>query len=80
VKKKMKKGETFPFTKASGWLYLGGVMKTQNTTNNETVTLIAELMAGWNTIEARAKKKFPRANAEELYEICKGAMDHALGR
>jgi hypothetical protein len=56
-------------------------MKTHNTTNsNETVTLIAELMAGWNTIEAKAKLQFPGANAEEIYEICKGAMNYALGR
>ena len=53
-------------------------MKT-NETKNETVSLIAELMAGWNTIEAAAKKQFPHADKEELYEICKGAMNHALG-
>lgn len=59
-------------------------MKTNTTSNenenkNETVSLIAELMAGWNTIEAAAKKQFPHADKEELYEICKGAMNHALG-
>ena len=57
-------------------------MKTNTTkteTKNETVSLIAELMAGWNTIEAAAKKQFPHADKEELYEICKGAMNHALG-
>ena len=40
---------------------------------------IVEMMAGWNTIEAAAKLQFPNATKEELYEICKGAMNHALG-
>lgn len=39
---------------------------------------IAELMAGWNKIEAAAKLRFPGASKEELYQICKGAMNHAL--
>jgi len=40
---------------------------------------IASLMAGWNKIEAAAKVQFPNASKEELYQICKGAMKHALG-
>lgn len=46
----------------------------------ETVSAIMELMLGWNTIEAEAKRQFPNASKEELYQICKGAMNHALGR
>ena len=44
-----------------------------------TVEAIKEMMAAWNTIEAKAKKQFPAATKEELYEICKGAMSHAIG-
>lgn len=51
---------------------------TKAETKNETVSAIAELMAGWNTIEAAAKAQFPHADKEELYTICKGAMNHAL--
>ena len=40
---------------------------------------IAEMMAGWNKIEAAAKAQFPKASKAELYEICKSAMNHALG-
>ena len=40
---------------------------------------IAEMMAGWNKIEAAAKAQFPAASKEELFLICKGAMSHALG-
>jgi len=39
---------------------------------------LATLMAGWNTIEAAAKAQFPKASKDELYNICKGAMNHAL--
>jgi hypothetical protein len=42
-------------------------------------TDLKEMMQGWNTIEAAAKKQFPNATKEELYEICKDAMDHAIG-
>ena len=40
---------------------------------------LKEMMNGWNTIETAAKKQFPNATKEELYEICKGAMNHAIG-
>lgn len=39
---------------------------------------LKELMAAWNTIAAAAKQQFPGASAEELYQIIKGAMNHAL--
>jgi len=55
-------------------------MTTNNSTssNKQIAADIAELMAGWNKIEAAAKAQFPKASKEELYEICKGAMNHAL--
>lgn len=43
-----------------------------------TAQAIKEMMAGWMKIEAEAKKQFPNATAEELYQICKSAMNHAL--
>ena len=43
------------------------------------LTDIATMMAGWNKIEAAAKAQFPHAGKDELYQICKGAMNHALG-
>ena len=43
------------------------------------LTDIATMMAGWNKIEAAAKAQFPQAGKDELYQICKGAMNHALG-
>lgn len=57
-------------------------MTTNNSTSNSKTTLaadLAEMMAGWNKIEAAAKAQFPNATKEELYEITKGAMNHALG-
>jgi hypothetical protein len=39
---------------------------------------LKEMMAAWNTIEAAAKSQFPNATPEELYQIVKGAMNHAL--
>lgn len=40
---------------------------------------IAELMNAWNKIETAAKAQFPNATREELYKICSGAMNHAIG-
>ena len=57
-------------------------MQTNATQNNKKTTLasdLAEMMAGWNKIEAAAKAQFPNAGKAELYQICKGAMNHALG-
>ena len=50
----------------------------ENKNKAETVKAIATLMSGWNKIEAAARIQFPRASKNELYEICKGAMNHAL--
>ena len=53
-----------------------------NKTDENKPTLasdLAEMMAGWSKIEAAAKVQFPNADKEELYKICKGAMNHALG-
>lgn len=46
--------------------------------NSTAASAIAELMRGWNKIEAAAKLRFPGASKEEIYQICKGAMNHAL--
>lgn len=40
---------------------------------------LKEMMNGWNKIMAAAKVQFPKATEEELYQIAKGAMNHALG-
>lgn len=37
-----------------------------------------EMMDAWNTIEAAAKREFPDAGAEELYQIAAGAFRAAL--
>ena len=43
-----------------------------------TVDALKEMMAGWNTIEAAARKQFPNASKDELFKICSDAMKHAL--
>jgi hypothetical protein len=51
-------------------------------TKGETMTAataIKEMMTVWATIEAAAKKQFPKASKDELYAICKSAMNHQLG-
>ena len=40
---------------------------------------LLEMMAAWNLIEAKAKAEFPDASPERIYQICHGAMNHALG-
>lgn len=47
----------------------------------QTTTLtqdLQEMMNGWNKIVAAARQQFPAANEEEIYQIAKGAMQHAL--
>lgn len=41
-------------------------------------SMVAEMMAAWNKIEAAARREFPGASPERIYEIAKGAMDHAI--
>jgi len=50
----------------------------QNKTQTDA-EFMAELMKAWNTIEAAAKAQFPNISNEERYQMCKGAMDHAIG-
>ncbi len=38
------------------------------------------MMDAWNKIESTARSVFPGATPEKIYEICKGAMNHALER
>jgi hypothetical protein len=44
-----------------------------------TAQALQEMMAAWNKIMTAAKTQFPKATEEELYQIAKGAMNHALG-
>lgn len=44
-----------------------------------TAEALKEMMEGWNTIMEAARQEFPNATEEELYQIAKGAMNHALG-
>jgi hypothetical protein len=39
---------------------------------------LQELMNGWNKIMAAARQQFPAATEEELFQIAKSAMNHAL--
>ncbi len=48
------------------------------TSHGGTADDIKEMMAVWETIEREAKKRFPDASKEELYQICKGAMNRQL--
>lgn len=41
---------------------------------------IKEMMTAWNVIQKAAEQKFPEATKEELYQIVKSAMQHALGQ
>jgi len=43
-----------------------------------TAEALAELMEAWTTIEASARAEFPGASEEQIYQITKGAMNHAL--
>lgn len=50
---------------------------------NETDTtagMLSKLMKGWEVIEQKAKRDFPKATSEELYQICKEAMSYALSK
>jgi hypothetical protein len=40
---------------------------------------IKEMMSAWAIIEKEAIRCYPKATPDELYQICKGAMEHALG-
>jgi hypothetical protein len=45
---------------------------------NAAANDIAEMMNAWNKIQAAARKQFPKASDEEIYQIAKGAMLHTL--
>jgi len=47
--------------------------------NEETASVMQEMMTVWNRISSAAKDQFPSASAEELYQITKGAMNSSLG-
>jgi hypothetical protein len=66
----MKKGETFPFTKTSVCLYLGGVMRTQNQTTGAGNTTTAQ-----KKITLATFKSFIRKNAVSLFVNQKSSFD-----
>jgi len=41
---------------------------------------IAEMMNAWNKVQAAARKQFPDASEEEIYQITKDTMNAALSR
>lgn len=41
---------------------------------------IAEMMNAWNKIQAAARKQFPNASNEEIYQITKDTMNSVLSR
>lgn len=43
-----------------------------------TPEALRALMTAWNTVLAAARAQFPQASEEQLYQIAKGAMNHAL--
>lgn len=43
-------------------------------TNYTVKDALKELMAAWEKVEAAAKKEYPMATKEELYEICWNVM------
>ena len=50
-----------------------------NKTNNATLAAdLKEMMAAWSKIETAARREYPKCSEEEIFEICKGAMNHAL--
>jgi hypothetical protein len=44
-----------------------------------TTEALKEMMAAWDKIMETARRQFPNASEEELYQIAKGAMNHQLG-
>ena len=53
--------------------------KDTNYTDQELKNDIVELMTAWNKIEQAAKEQFPGLDADAIYKITAGAMNHALG-
>jgi hypothetical protein len=52
-----------------------------NTTQEATMNArdIQEMMAAWDKIVSAARTQFPEADAETLFQIASGAMNHAIG-
>jgi len=48
-------------------------------TNTNTAQDLQEMMNGWNKIMAAARREFPTATEENLFQIASGAMKNALG-
>ena len=43
-----------------------------------TAQAIREMMAAWEVIVATARRDFPSASEEEIFQIASGAMRHTL--
>jgi len=56
----------------------GTMTNTHFSSNKSLAADLREMMTAWATIEAAARREFPGACEEEIYQICRGAMDHAL--
>lgn len=54
-------------------------MSNANTAAPTLATDLAQMMGAWDRIAAAARREFPNASDEELYQITAGAMNHALG-
>jgi hypothetical protein len=51
---------------------------TNDDATKESRELIRELMNAWDSIVASARKRFPGATEEEIYQIASRAMKRAL--
>ena len=49
------------------------------TNTTKTQEALKAAMNHWNRIESAARKQFPNMTPDELYEVCRNAMNHALG-
>jgi hypothetical protein len=59
-------------------LSLDTMTNTNSASNRSLAADFREMMAAWATIEAAAQREFPGACEDEIYQICRGAMNHAL--
>jgi hypothetical protein len=51
----------------------------QMTNTTKTQEALKAAMNHWNRIESAARKQFPNMTPDELYEVCRNAMNHPLG-
>lgn len=76
--KKTTEQTTFPLRRQIS----AGIVLFMNTTNSIPKTAaddIREMMNAWNKIETAARREFPGASEERIYQISANAMRYALG-